>query len=103
MDIISKRANGIVFEVVARPGNKTSGVDGLISNRVEIRLAAKAVDGAASLMLRELLSERLQLSKSSVTLLSGETSRQKTIFVTGNAEQLSLRLQEVITWQQAKP
>jgi uncharacterized protein YggU (UPF0235/DUF167 family) len=48
-----------------------------------VRVKASPVDDAANEALVQLLAKRLGVRKSSVTLVSGETARNKTIEVEG--------------------
>lgn len=50
---------------------------------VLIRLNAAPVDGAANAALIDVVSDALGLPKRAVTIASGETSRRKTLRVTG--------------------
>ncbi|MES1182495.1 MAG: DUF167 family protein [Myxococcales bacterium] len=65
-------------------------VDGL---KVEVALAAPPVDGAANEALIELLAKALSLSKSSLTLVLGQTSKHKVVEITGlSADEVTARL-----------
>ncbi len=56
-------------------------------------LTAPPVEGAANAALLALLAERLGLPKRAVTLLRGETSREKLVAIEGiSAEEFSKRL-----------
>ena len=50
---------------------------------LRVRVKASPVDDAANEALVQLLAKRLGVCKSSVTLVSGETARNKTIEVEG--------------------
>jgi uncharacterized protein (TIGR00251 family) len=93
MEYISSRENGIIVELFVQPGSKVTRIEGLHETglhekRLKVKIAAKAVDGAANANLCAFMSRILEVSKSSVTLLSGEKSRLKKIFIKGNAETL---------------
>ncbi len=49
----------------------------------KIKLRAEAVDGRANEALVEFLSSRLRISKSSVNLVSGQSSRLKRVEISG--------------------
>jgi uncharacterized protein len=67
-------------------------VDGL---RVEAALAAPPVDGAANAALLELLAEALDVRKSALSLVVGQTSKNKLVEVVGlGAAEVSLRLEK---------
>jgi uncharacterized protein YggU (UPF0235/DUF167 family) len=61
--------------------------------RLRAWLTAPPVDGAANAALVALLAERLGIPKRAVTLLRGETAREKVVAIEGvNAEILRQRL-----------
>jgi uncharacterized protein (TIGR00251 family) len=94
MEYISIRENGIVLELFVQPGSKVTRIEGLHENRLKIKIAAKAVDGAANANLCAFISALLKISKSSVTLIAGEKSRQKKIFILGDPQQLVTLLEK---------
>lgn len=51
--------------------------------RLKVRLTAPPVDGAANEALVDFLSDKLSVSKSQVEIVSGQTSREKRIKITG--------------------
>ena len=72
-----------MLELHVQPGAKRTEVAGIHGERLKIRLAARAVDGAANAALVDFLAERLAVRKSEVTIESGATSRQKRVSVLG--------------------
>ena len=62
-----------------QPGAKKTEVIGLHGDALKIRLAAPPVDGKANAALIAFVADRLGLSKSSVCLKSGQTSRRKVL------------------------
>jgi uncharacterized protein (TIGR00251 family) len=59
---------------------------------LSVRLAAPPVDGAANDALCRFLADALGVSRSSVTLRSGETSRIKLIHIAGDPPTIAARL-----------
>jgi uncharacterized protein len=72
---------GISFAVKVVTGAPKSMIVGPEEEFLKIRLAAPAVDGKANLALIELLSRVLRVSKSSIKIRSGLTSRRKVVRV----------------------
>jgi len=63
-----------------------------------VRVAAPPVDGAANKALVELLSSALHVPKSRIGFQAGETSREKTLRISGmDAATLEARLIEVLS------
>ena len=63
----------------AQPGARTTEVTGLHAGAFKIRLAARAIEGAANDALLDFLAEALQVRGRRCVLVSGETSRQKRV------------------------
>jgi uncharacterized protein len=72
-------AKGIVLSLHVQPGAKRTEVAGVHGDALKIRLAAPPVDGKANAQLVRFLAEMFGVQSRSVTLLRGETSRQKTV------------------------
>lgn len=75
-----RAGNGrITLNLHIQPGAKKTEVAGLYGDALKIRLAAPPVDGKANAALIGFVAERLGLSRASVTLKSGQTSRRKVL------------------------
>ncbi|MBZ0189587.1 MAG: DUF167 domain-containing protein [Candidatus Obscuribacterales bacterium] len=84
----AQTSNGLNLNLTVRPGAQMSCIKGLRADRLVIDINSRAVDGAANKALIEFFAKRLAISKSSVTLLRGHRSRQKTVFFTGEYKQI---------------
>jgi uncharacterized protein len=91
---------GITLNIHAQPGSRSTSLSGLHGGRIKVRLAAKAVDGAANENLCAFLSQALAVSKSSITLLSGHKSRFKTVLVQGNPKSLAQSIAKLLSEDQ---
>lgn len=95
---------GLLLFVQVQPGAKRTGIIGLIQGsgagtdvvRLKVAVREKAVDGAANEALRKVLAEALRLSKTNVTLIKGQRSRQKTLLITGLPEVLITSLSTIL-------
>jgi uncharacterized protein (TIGR00251 family) len=65
------------------PRSPRSRVDGVRGDAVLIRLAAPPVEGAANEALVAFLSDVLDLPRRNITIVSGETSRDKRVRIEG--------------------
>lgn len=72
-----------MLEVHVQPGAKRTEAAGLHGGRLKVRLAARAVEGAANEALVELLAGAFGVAKRGVRIVAGETSRQKRVSVAG--------------------
>jgi len=80
-----REGDRLVLEVHVQPGAKRTEAAGLHGGRLKIRLAARAVDGAANAALIEFLAEALGAAKRDLRIVAGATARQKRVVVTGAA------------------
>lgn len=67
--------------VRVQPGARKSEYAGVLDGRLRIRLAAPAVENKANKALCAFVAKTLGLKTSKVTLVSGETGRQKRLFI----------------------
>ncbi|MDD5199629.1 MAG: DUF167 domain-containing protein [Terrimicrobiaceae bacterium] len=65
------------------PRAKRTTVERMADGGWKVRLRARAVEGQANAALLEQLAEWLEVSKSAVRLMRGQTSRQKVVAVSG--------------------
>ena len=72
-----------MLELHVQPGAKRSEVAGLHGERLKIRLAARAEDGAANAALVDFLAQTLGAARRDVVIEAGATSRQKRVSVAG--------------------
>lgn len=80
----------VIIDIHAQPGAKRSAVVGEHGERLKIAIASPPVDGKANSALITFLAKTLGVSKSSVSILSGETSRQKRLIVHQISDQVCM-------------
>ena len=81
MSWIDQHKDGVILLLHCQPGAKVSRVVGEHGERLKISLNAPAVDNKANDVLIGWLSERLNVPRKQIELLSGHTSRQKRVLV----------------------
>ena len=64
-----------------QPGAKTTEVVGPHGDALKIRLAAPPVDGKANAALITFLADRLGVARSTIEVISGQTSRRKILAI----------------------
>lgn len=74
-----KNTAGITFEVHVQPRSSVNAIIGCHDHALKIKLTAPPVGGAANKQCIQLLAKVLGLPKSSLTIVSGQTSRRKRI------------------------
>jgi len=80
---IQKSPAGIVLKVRIQPRASKDEIVGLYGDALKIRIAAPPVDAAANESLIKLLSKTLDIPKSRINLIKGQTSRNKSLFLDG--------------------
>lgn len=73
----------ITFAVKVHPRAKKNAISGEIGDALKISLTSPPVDGRANEACIEFLAKLLKVARSSVTIASGQTSRNKVIRVAG--------------------
>ena len=84
-DMLSERADGVIITVRVTPRAGKSGIAGTRDGALLVRLNAAPLDGAANAELIEVIADALGVPRRSVTIMSGEKSRRKTLLVTGTS------------------
>ena len=85
MSWLRQDGDGVVLALHIQPGAKRSEIAGLHGEALKIRLAAPPVDGKANDALIAFLAKLLDVPKSRVELVSGQSSRAKRVRVAGVA------------------
>jgi len=90
-------AAGPTFAIRVVPRAGRTAVAGVRGDALLVRLAAAPVDGAANDALIAFIAELFNRPKRDVTIVSGHTSRQKRVAITGLTEaQVSARLGAIL-------
>ena len=91
---IIKTATGAMFRVRVQPGASKNEIVGVQQDALKIRISAPPVEGKANRALVQFLAKQLGVKRSQVEIMSGHTSRSKTIHIIG--EGTKKRLQNII-------
>lgn len=78
-------AGGIVLSLHLQPGARRTEIAGLHGGALKLRLAAPPVEGKANVALREFLADAFGVPLRQVTLVRGQTSRDKVVRIEGPA------------------
>jgi uncharacterized protein len=90
---IHETAGGATFAVKVHPRAKKNAITGDLGDALKLALTASPVDGRANEACIEFFANLLDVPRSSVTIASGETSRNKVIRVAGlSAREVRKRL-----------
>lgn len=90
---LGSSGDALTIAIHAQPGAKREAVVGEHGDRLKIALNTPPIEGRANQALLKFLAKTLGLPRASISLLSGETSREKRVRVEGlGAEDLLARL-----------
>jgi uncharacterized protein (TIGR00251 family) len=79
--------------VKVQPRARKNAITGMVGDALKLALTAPAVDGRANKACIEFFANLLEVPRSSVTIASGETSRNKVIRIAGlSADEVRRRL-----------
>jgi uncharacterized protein (TIGR00251 family) len=84
---------GATFSIKVHPRAKRDGITGEVGEALKLSLTTPPVDGRANQACIDFFAKLLKVSRSSVTIAAGESSRNKVIRVSGlKSEEIRSRL-----------
>jgi len=83
MVAIKESASGVTFAVKVHPRARKNAITGTVGDALKLALTAPPVEGKANQAVIEFFADLFQIPRSSVTIASGETSRNKVIRIAG--------------------
>ncbi len=75
--------NGCTLSVRVHPGARRNAITGTHDGALKVSLTTPPADGRANAALIAFLAERLEVSRSAVALITGASSRAKTVRIIG--------------------
>ncbi|MCU1286495.1 MAG: hypothetical protein JWO13_2845 [Acidobacteriales bacterium] len=78
---------GISFAVKVHPRAKGNAITGVVGDALKLSLTSPPVDGRANAACIDFFAELFAVSRASVTIAAGETSRNKVVRVAGVSEE----------------
>jgi uncharacterized protein (TIGR00251 family) len=94
MSLFTYNKDGLTITVRVIPRASRSEVVGEHGDALKVKLASPPVDGAANEELIKLLAKTFAVSKNSVEIVAGHTSKTKTVRIAGvSGEQITAILQ----------
>ena len=89
---LTKLENGVKLSVKVVPNSSKCEIVGVIEDSLKIKLDVPPVEGKANEKLIKFLAKLLGVPKTSITIVSGETGKNKILFIKGDAEELSAKI-----------
>ena len=93
MFAIHETAGGITFAIKVHPRAKKNAITGEFGDALKVSLTTPPIEGRANDACIEFFAKLLKVPRSSVTIASGQTSRNKVVRIAGvTAQQVRERL-----------
>ena len=97
LPFLTSLKNDLILCVYIQPHASKNQICGIQGEELKIRLTSPPVDGAANNLCREFVADLFDVAKSSVEIISGETSRHKRLRIHGNhPEQFDAHIFDII-------
>ncbi|QPJ66511.1 MAG: YggU family protein [Candidatus Nitrohelix vancouverensis] len=94
---INECAEGSQFSILVQPRSSKNQIVGLQEQRLKVKLTSPPVDGQANQLCIKFLAKAINIRASALSIVSGQTSRKKTIRVEGlTPDELQSRLSPLI-------
>jgi uncharacterized protein (TIGR00251 family) len=95
MPLISERDNAAAFAVKVQPRARKNEIKGEIEGALKVALTAPPIEGRANEACIEFFAKLLKVPRSSITIASGASSRNKVLRIAGvTAEYVRDRLRQ---------
>ncbi len=92
---LQESTSGVSFAVKVHPRAKKNAITGELGDTLKVSLTTPPVDGRANGACLEFFAKLLKVPRSSITIASGQTSRNKVIRVAGiSAAELRKRIEQ---------
>ncbi|MEX0611311.1 MAG: DUF167 domain-containing protein [Pirellulales bacterium] len=92
---IESSSRGVILSVLAQAGARRNAILGVRQGMLRVAVTAAPEKGKANRAIVDLLSEALDVPKSAIELVSGESSPQKRILIlNADAERIRQSLQQ---------
>jgi len=75
--------NSIELDIITKPKSSKNSIDGVHDSALKISVTAPPDKGKANQAIIKLLSKALKIPQSSISIVSGETSRRKRVKILG--------------------
>ena len=93
MTPIQESSSGVTFAVKVHPRAKRNAITGELGHALKLSLTSPPVEGRANEACVEFFAKLLKVPRSSVTIASGQRSRNKVMRVVGlSADDISTRI-----------
>jgi uncharacterized protein len=85
---LNESAKGITFAIKVHPRARKNAITGIVGDALKLALTAPPIEGKANAAVIEFFADLFEIPRSSVTIASGETSRNKVVRISGMNRQV---------------
>ena len=89
---LGKTEKGVLLRVRAVPGSSRDRITGIYSAALKVAVCAPALEGKANRSIVRILSKKLGIKRSTISLQSGRTSRNKCFLLEALTEKEVLKM-----------
>lgn len=93
---IQIKDDGILVSLYIQPKSSKNQVVGIHNGAFKLKIKAPPVDGAANKECIKFISKEIKIPKSSITIISGHTGRQKKVLIKNKKDQTLNNLHQLI-------
>ena len=92
LPFLKEKEDGLELRIHVQPRASRNEVSGIHGSSLKIRVMAPPVDGKANKACQKFLAKFFKVSSSNVTMIAGESSREKKFFIRGAKPSMISRL-----------
>ena len=96
MAYYQEKSDGLVVHLRVQPRSSKNQLDGVVDDRLRVRLTAPPLEGEANKACAAFVAELAGVPKSKVTMLTGQKSREKSFHVLGDPTTLLAKFEAAL-------
>ncbi|MBN1547038.1 MAG: YggU family protein [Syntrophaceae bacterium] len=94
---MKETSHGMTFPIQVIPRSRKSEIVGILNDTLKVRLTAPPVDGKANEECVRFFSDLLNIPRNRISIISGQTSRKKTLLISGIGKEDLASMLSVVT------
>jgi uncharacterized protein len=94
---LKETPSGVIFSIQVVPRSSRCEIVGMVNDTLKVRLTAPPVDGKANEECLRFLASRFDMARNRLSIIGGQTSRRKTIQISGmTLKELEVLLERIV-------
>ena len=99
---LQEKDDGLLLQIKVQPNASKNEITGIENDRLKIKISSPPEKGKANLELIHFLAKIFKVPKSSITIVRGETSSLKSLFIFGASKEEALKIVTCLLEARAK-